>query len=170
MIIKGIIFIFILNLGLLSYLFYPQSSIQTGRIYGVNHVSGTYMQWFTVNSLIGFDIQGGCCSFIPDSWKNGEILSVEWQVMNDPPIIKEVSFSESISPTILPSNQIAFFRKNVKLPSYSDSCDLQFHFLPCEEIIIIPSCQNLNSSPLAIQEPLQKPLDRIPIECHINRQ
>ncbi|WP_272571195.1 DUF3304 domain-containing protein [Providencia sp. PROV254] len=166
MIIKGIIFIFILNLGLLSYLLYPQSSIQTGRIYGVNHVSGTHMQWFTVNSLIGFDVLGECCSFIPNSWKIGETLSVEWQVVNDPPIIKEVNFSESISPIILPANQIKLFRKKVKLPSYSDSCNLQFHFLPCEEIIIIPSCQNLNFPPLSIQEPL----DRIPHECHISLQ
>lgn len=121
------------------------------------------MQWFTVNSLIGFDILGECCSFIPDSWKIGETLSVEWQVVNDLPIIKEVSFSESISPTIPPSKQIELFRKKVKLPSYSNSCDLQFHFLPCEEIIIIPSCQNSDSPPLSMQEPL----DRIPNECHI---
>lgn len=163
MTIKGIMFLILLIMGLLSYLFYPQGSIQTGRIYGVNHVNGTHMQWFTVNGLIGFDILGECCSFIPDSWKSGETLFVEWQVINDPPIIKEVSFSESISPTILPSNQIEFFRKNVKLPSYSDSCDLQFHFLPCEEIIIIPSCKNLNYPPSSIQEPL----DRIPNECHM---
>lgn len=162
MIIKGIIFIFILNLGLLSYLLYPQSSIQTGRIYGVNHVSGTHMQWFTVNSLIGFDVLGECCSFIPNSWKIGETLSVEWQVINVPPIMKDASLSRSISPTIPPSNQIELFRKKVKLPHYSNLCDLQFHFLPCEEIIIIPSCQSLNYSPASIQEPL----DRMPNECH----
>lgn len=29
-----------------------------------------------------------CYSFVPDSWEVGETLFVEWQVINDPLIIK----------------------------------------------------------------------------------
>lgn len=111
MIIKGIIFTIFIFLSLFSYLFFHQDTIQTGKIYGVNHVNGTHMQWFTVNNIIGFDIQGKCCSLIPDSWKSGEMLFVEWQVINVPPKIKDTGYSEIISSSAMSSDKIQVFKK-----------------------------------------------------------
>lgn len=134
------------------------NEMAAGNIAAVNHVEGTAINWFSVN---GYRASGGgfqCCIVLPTRWRPGLILNIEWEVDSDP-------YAYSSWPPLGTNGYLAEqakhaanykrYRTTTEVPEWpgTDSCGLNVHFLPCQQVKVTTSCWAFTSPNYPIKEP-----------------
>jgi len=133
------------------------NEMSAGSIRAVNHVDGTAINWFKVN---GYRASGGggdqCCIVMPDKWRPGLIVNIEWEV--DPDRWAKL-------PGFDDPNYLAAYAKHkanykqystqVEIPEWPgiERCGLTVHFLTCQQVKVTTSCYGTSSAQYPIKEP-----------------
>lgn len=135
-----------------------KEEVAAGNIQAVNHMEGTAINWLSVN---GYRADGGggysCCVVLPTRWRPGLIVHIEWEVDPDaygatPPLGTD-EFR-----TFMAMHRANYQRNkvSVEVPEWlgTETCDLEVHFLPCNEVKVTTACWGYGSPNNPIKEPL----------------
>ncbi len=146
----------------------PEKETQlAGNLYGFNHVKDTAVNWFKVNGYEGRGAAGTCCIMIPPKWTPGKTVLVEWEVdpnpyPSDSPGVGDPKFDDYMKKH---RANYRHYSKRVEVPEYGEPCDVQVHFLPCQEVKITLSCYTTSHPDYPIKEPNDM---EEPTECPIS--
>ncbi|WP_322100597.1 DUF3304 domain-containing protein [Pseudomonas aeruginosa] len=134
-------------------------------IEGYNHTSAA-INGFTVNGSGGPNIgphQGGrkqnCCMSLPEKWRPGIKVVVEWEKDPDPFSYSEWPerpFSDAWNKRMDEARtQYTRHRAVVDVPLYDDVGAIIVHFLPCDEVKVIATLYGYRHPQYPIKEPLK---------------
>ncbi|WP_019101603.1 DUF3304 domain-containing protein [Chromobacterium haemolyticum] len=124
---------------------------------GYNHTSAAINN-FSINGAGGHNIgafnNGGgsqtCCAALPRQWRPGLMATVEWQKDAKPYDSANWPYplnSEAWGKAYERHKQQYYsnHRSVVEIPQYQDSCAIQVHFLPCDEVRVTATCHKPSS-------------------------
>jgi hypothetical protein len=115
---------------------------------GYNHTSAA-INSFSVNGAGGAGVgphQGGgkqsCCGVLPAQWRPGLTAVVEWEKDPNPRVNwPEPLFSNAWRKRMGEHERhYTRHRADVEIPRYEESCGLQVHFLPCDQVQVNTTC------------------------------
>lgn len=137
-----------------------KEEVAAGNIQAVNHMEGTVINWLSVN---GYRADGGggysCCVVLPTRWRPGLITNIEWEVDPDPyayskwpPLGSDGYYVEQKKHAA----KYQYHRVSVEIPEWpgTETCDLEVHFLPCNQVKVTTACWGYGSPNNPIKEPL----------------
>ncbi|GAA0344292.1 DUF3304 domain-containing protein [Morganella psychrotolerans] len=135
----------------------PDPVFLAGNLSGYNHMKGTAVNWFEVNGNRGQGAGGTCCIMVPEKWQPGMEVLVEWEVDPDGYPIDVPEFNDPNYKEYMRQHKANYkrYKKIVPIPEYDDPCDVQVHFLPCQEVKISLSCWSPWDPNYPVKEPLQ---------------
>ncbi|WP_374979334.1 DUF3304 domain-containing protein [Pseudomonas solani] len=132
------------------------NEMAAGNIAAVNHVEGTAINWFSVNGYRGSGGGFQCCVVLPTRWRPGLIVNIEWEVDHD----RWAKLPEFTDPDYRVkyaehASKYKIYRTAVEIPEWpgTDSCGLNVHFLPCQQVKVTTSCWAFTSPSYPIKEP-----------------
>ncbi|EME8415370.1 DUF3304 domain-containing protein [Klebsiella oxytoca] len=136
-----------------------KSSYVAANLLGYNHMAGTNINWFSVNGYRGHAGGFTCCISLPEKWRPNMQVAVEWEV-NPNPFPKDLPHFDDPNYKHYMEKYKATFRQYkavATIPEYEDSCGLQVHFLPCQQIKVTATCHGPTHPDHPIKEPFDLP-------------
>ncbi len=141
--------------------------VDASAIYGVNHTHWAINQ-LSVDGRSAVDIigpyQGGggwCCYMVPDQWRPGMMVRVDWETgvggsKGFPGFADESKYDAWLQQI---EAQKRTHSKVVPVPDYTHQrvCGITVHFLPCDDIQVTTSCYAYGSPEYPIKIPLELP-------------
>ncbi|WP_301594845.1 DUF3304 domain-containing protein [Pseudomonas nitroreducens] len=137
-----------------------QNETAAGSIISINHTTKG-INWVEVN---GYRADGGgghsCCIVMPVKWRPGLKAHIEWEVDPDPfEKIKRRSTGYGFDNDAWAEHAAKFQRHSaiVDIPEWpgTESCDLQVHFLVCNQVKVTTSCWATSHPDYPIKEATQ---------------
>ncbi|MCP1648030.1 hypothetical protein J2T49_002554 [Pseudomonas nitroreducens] len=135
-----------------------QNETAAGSIISINHTTKG-INWVEVN---GYRADGGgghsCCIVMPVKWQPGLKAHIEWEVDPDPyaklPSVTSIEFREAYAKH---EKNYKRYSKTVDIPEWpgTESCDLQVHFLVCNQVKVTTSCWATSHPDYPIKEATQ---------------
>ncbi|WP_437181022.1 DUF3304 domain-containing protein [Pseudomonas nitroreducens] len=135
-----------------------KEEVAAGNIQAVNHMEGTAINWLSVN---GYRADGGggysCCVVLPAKWRPGLVANIEWEVDPDRwaklPEFTDPNYESAYAKH---KKNYQFHKASVEIPEWSgtETCDLEVHFLPCNQVKVTTACWGYGSPNNPIKEPL----------------
>lgn len=129
------------------------------NLLGYNHVANTNINWFSVNGYRGRTGGFTCCIMLPEIWQPNMQVNVKWEVNPDPfpknmPPLGTDEFREFMKKKEANYRQ---YQTTVTIPEYTDSCGLQVHFLPCQQVKVTATCHGIEHPDHPIKDPFDQP-------------
>lgn len=128
-----------------------------GNSGAINHVAGQSINWFSVDGYRVPGTGGGyCCVMIPDKWRPGLVVHIEWEIDPNPhekiPRLKE---GVGFEPKALAQHETKYqrFSADVAIPEYDESAGITVHFLPCQKVKVYAGIASYGSDTYPIKEP-----------------
>ncbi|HHT0199245.1 TPA: DUF3304 domain-containing protein [Klebsiella oxytoca] len=141
-----------------------KSSYVAANLLGYNHMAGTNINWFSVNGYRGHAGGFTCCISLPEKWRPNMQVAVEREVDPDP-FPKDIPrFSDPKYDEYIEKHRANYrhYKAVATIPEYEDSCGLQVHFLPCQQIKVTATCHG----PTHPDHPIKEPFDLSePAQC-----
>ncbi|MCP1293380.1 DUF3304 domain-containing protein [Chromobacterium sp. S0633] len=134
----------------------PSTEMLPAPVEGYNHTSAVINR-FSVNRAGGHNIgpfnNGGgsqsCCAALPRQWRPGLMATVEWEKDPNPrdPVLTSLrpNSREWADAYERHAANYTQHRAVVEIPQYQDSCAIQVHFLPCDEVRVTATCHKPSS-------------------------
>lgn len=133
------------------------SGSSAGNIRGYNHVASQHVNWFTVDGYRATLSGNTCCVMIPDKWRPGLTVHIEWEIDPNPrekiPRLKQGSGFE---PKALAQHEAKYRRysADVPIPEYENSAGVSVHFLPCQKVKVYAGIASYGADTHPIKEPI----------------
>lgn len=148
------------------------SIVEASTIEAVNHTHWAINR-FSVDGRSGIDIigayqggGGGCCYFVPEQWRSGMTVQVDWETgvassAGFPGYADEQKFQAWVDAG---EAQKRSHSKVVPIPDYTGQkvCGITVHFLPCDVVQVTTSCYAYGAPEYPIKIPLELP---VPQSC-----
>ncbi|MCT4713460.1 DUF3304 domain-containing protein [Enterobacteriaceae bacterium H18W14] len=136
-----------------------KTSYVAANLLGYNHVAGTNINWFSVNGYRGRTGGFTCCVSLPEKWQPNLQVAVEWEV--DPnPFAKDLpEFNDPNYTDYIKKHRANYrhYKAVATIPEYDESCGLQVHFLPCQQVKVTATCHGISHPDHPIKEPFDLP-------------
>ena len=134
------------------------------NLLGYNHMAGTNINWFSVNGYRGRTGGFTCCVMLPEIWQPNMQVNVDWEVDPDPfpknlPKYSDPNYDDYM---IKKKNNLRQYQATVSIPEYEESCGLQVHFLPCQQVKITATCHGIGHPDHPIKDPFDQ---QEPAQC-----
>ncbi|SNY79178.1 DUF3304 domain-containing protein [Enterobacter sp. CC120223-11] len=136
-----------------------KTSYVAANLLGYNHVAGTNINWFSVDGYRGRTGGFTCCVSLPEKWWPNMKVAIEWEV--DPnPFPKDIPrFSDPNYEPYIEKHRANYrhYKAVTTIPEYGESCGLQVHFLPCQQVKVTATCHGISHPDHPIKEPFDLP-------------
>ncbi|SNY79175.1 DUF3304 domain-containing protein [Enterobacter sp. CC120223-11] len=136
-----------------------KTSYVAANLLGYNHVAGTNINWFSVNGYRGRTGGFTCCVSLPEKWQPNMKVAIEWEV-NPNPFPKDIpEFNDPNYKPYMKKYKANFrqYKAVATIPEYGESCGLQVHFLPCQQVKVTATCHGISHPDHPIKEPFDLP-------------
>ncbi|WP_157803452.1 DUF3304 domain-containing protein [Stenotrophomonas maltophilia] len=141
--------------------------VDASAIYGVNHTHWAINR-LSVDGRSAVDSigphqggGGGCCYMVPDQWRPGMMVRVDWETgvggsKGFPGFADESKYDAWLQQI---EAQKRKHSKVVPVPDYTGQkvCGITVHFLPCDDIQVTTSCYAYGNPEYPIKIPLELP-------------
>ncbi|HCM64567.1 MAG TPA: hypothetical protein DIT05_18810 [Morganella sp. (in: Bacteria)] len=129
------------------------------NLLGYNHVAGTNINWFSVNGQRGRTGGFTCCVMLPEKWQPNMKVDVQWEVNPDPFPMDLPEFNDPNYNNYMKNKKANYrqYRTTTTIPEYDDSCGLQVHFLPCQQVKVTATCYGINHPDHPVKDPFDQP-------------
>jgi hypothetical protein len=126
-----------------------------GNIRGYNHVANQHVNWFTVNGYRATLTGNTCCVMIPDKWRPGLMVHIEWEVDPNPderlPPLGTTAYNKAYAEHKAKYKQ---YIVDVPIPEYDESGGMNVHFLPCHQVKVNAGIASYGADTYPIKEPI----------------
>ncbi|MCT4714963.1 DUF3304 domain-containing protein [Enterobacteriaceae bacterium H18W14] len=136
-----------------------KTSYVAANLLGYNHMAGTKINWFSVNGYRGRTGGFTCCISLPEKWRPNMKVVIEWEV-NPNPFPRDLPRFSDPNYEIYMTKHKANYRRYkavATIPEYGESCGLQVHFLPCQQVKVTATCHGISHPDHPIKEPFDLP-------------
>ncbi|WFL68513.1 DUF3304 domain-containing protein [Pantoea sp. X85] len=128
-----------------------------GNLGAINHVAGQSINWFSVDGYRVPGTGGGyCCVMIPDKWRPGLVVHIEWEIDPNPhekiPMRKEGAGYDQ-NAYALHKAKYRQYSADVPIPEYDESAGITVHFLPCQQVKVYAGIASYGADTYPIKEP-----------------
>ena len=129
------------------------------NLLGYNHVADTNINWFSVNGYRGRTGGFTCCIMLPEIWQPNMQVNIKWEVDPNPFPTDLPEYSDPNYRDYMKKHEANYrqYQTTVTIPEYDDSCGLQVHFLPCQQVKVTATCHGIEHPDHPIKDPFDQP-------------
>ncbi|GAB2934696.1 membrane protein [Hafnia psychrotolerans] len=156
-IITGCVFLVLFMASSCSQATATNSESSAANISGINHVAGQTVNLFSINGYGGTLTGNSCCIMIPDKWRPGLKVHIEWETDPEPYAhLPPLGTDEYRKAYALHKTKYQQHSTIVDIPQYGkERCGLTVHFLPCNQVKVTTVCSGYGTPNYPIKAPLK---------------